>query len=951
VPRSLRDVEGQAPLVERESEVDRLQVTLRDAAQGRGSFLLVEGPAGIGKSRLLAAARGLSEGVGLRCLQARGGELERDFAYGVVRQLLERSVREASDATALLDGAARLAAPVIGLSEAGPAGPGQIGPGGDATFATAHGLYWLVSNLAAETPLLLEADDAHWADAASLRVLSYLAARIEGLPVALIVAVRPSEPDTDVPLLSALRAVPATALVTPAPLTAQGVGAVLQERYGVPPADEFARACHDATGGNPFLVSELVATLIDDGVQPTEDAAGAVQGLGPETVARAVLLRLSRLPEPCSRLANACAVLGAEAERRHAAATADLEDDTATEAADLLAAADILAPGASLRFAHPVVREAIYGELAPGERERLHARAASLLRASNADAGEIAPHLLAVQPGAGEDVVAILRDAAGAAMGKGAPDAAARYLSRALDEPPAATDLPAVLYELGCAELLSDDVPGAIEHLSRSVELTSEPELRAERVLRLARAMFSTGDVEGAFEVLERELGELKETDSEAVLRLRVEHGSVGLVHPPTAPRAVARLEDAAEITGDSPSELLQLCNLAAWRWLYGTATEAAGLAERALAGGRLVGFETSDSIPVYEAVWALIYADRIDLAMDALEAALADARRRGSVFGLFTACAVRAIALMRAGDVSGAEAEARTGAELGSIPFAHPPLYGQLCLALVERGELEEAEAAIEVSGCGPHLPEMVHFNPAFYARARLRMAQGHSEAALEDLEELAARDERLAMHNPSILSRAAAAEVRLALGDHDEAHRLATEQVELGRAWGAPTPVGVGLRALALVEGEDGVETARAAVEALDSSPARLERARALVDLGRLLRRAGSRREAREPLRAGLDLARACGATALVTQAHEELRVAGARPRRLQFSGVESLTASERRVADMASGGMSNREIAQALFVTVRTVENHLSRAYSKLDISSRKELAGALEAPAPA
>jgi DNA-binding CsgD family transcriptional regulator len=944
-------VEGQAPLVERESEVDRLQTTLRDAAQGRGSFLLVEGPAGIGKSRLLASARGLSEDAGLRCLQARGGELERDFAYGVVRQLLERSAREAADSDALLDGAARLAAPVLGLSDADAAGPGQIGPGGDATFATAHGLYWLVSNLAAQTPLLIEADDAHWADAASLRVLAYLAARIEGLPVALIVAVRPSEPDTDVPLLSALRAVPAAALVTPAPLTPEGVGAVLKERYGTPPAEEFSRACHHATGGNPFLVSELVATLIDDGVRPTEDAAGAVHGLGPETVARAVLLRLSRLPEPCSQLANACAVLGAEAERRQAAATAGLDDDVASEAADALAGADILAPGRSLRFAHPVVREAIYGELAAGERERLHARAASVLRAGDADAAAIAPHLLAVEPGRAGEAVAILRDAAQAAMERGAPEAAARYLVRALAEPPDPAEVSTVLYELGSSELLSDDVAAAIEHLSRSVELTSEPELRAERVLRLARAMFSTGDVEGAFEVLERELAELEEADSEAVVRLRVEHGSVGLVHPPTAPRAVARLEDASEITGDSPSELLQLCNLAAWRWLYGTAAEAAGLAERALAGGRLMEFETSDSIPVYEAAWALIYSDRIDVAMEALDDALADARRRGSVFGVFTACAVRAIALMRAGDVSGAEAEARTGAELGSIPFAHPPLYGQLCLALVERGELGEAEAAIEISGCGPHLPEMVHFNPVFYARARLRMAQGHNEAALEDLKELAARDERLAMHNPSILSRAAAAEVRLALGDHDEAHRLATEQVELGRAWGAPTPVGAGLRALALVEGEEGVETARNAVEVLESSPARLERARALVDLGSLQRRAGRRREAREPLRAGLELARACGATALVARAHEELRVAGARPRRLQFSGVESLTASERRVADMASDGMSNREIAQALFVTVRTVENHLSRTYSKLDISSRKELAGALEAPTPA
>jgi DNA-binding CsgD family transcriptional regulator len=147
-------------------------------------------------------------------------------------------------------------------------------------------------------------------------------------------------------------------------------------------------------------------------------------------------------------------------------------------------------------------------------------------------------------------------------------------------------------------------------------------------------------------------------------------------------------------------------------------------------------------------------------------------------------------------------------------------------------------------------------------------------------------------------------------------------------------------------VIRGRDGVDDLHDAVAILAPSPARLEHARALVDLGSALRRAGSRREAREPLREGLEVARRCGAAALVEAAHEELVTAGARPRRLQFSGVESLTASERRVAEMAASGQSNREIAQALFVTVRTVENHLSRTYRKLDIGSREELPEALQ-----
>jgi DNA-binding CsgD family transcriptional regulator len=129
------------------------------------------------------------------------------------------------------------------------------------------------------------------------------------------------------------------------------------------------------------------------------------------------------------------------------------------------------------------------------------------------------------------------------------------------------------------------------------------------------------------------------------------------------------------------------------------------------------------------------------------------------------------------------------------------------------------------------------------------------------------------------------------------------------------------------------------------LEDSPAELEHARALTDLGAALRRTGKRSEAREPLRAGLDLAQRCHATALVQRAHDELVASGARPRRFLLTGVDSLTASERRVAEMASEGLTNREIAQALFVTEKTVEGHLGHAYRKLDVRSRSELPRAL------
>jgi DNA-binding CsgD family transcriptional regulator len=159
-------------------------------------------------------------------------------------------------------------------------------------------------------------------------------------------------------------------------------------------------------------------------------------------------------------------------------------------------------------------------------------------------------------------------------------------------------------------------------------------------------------------------------------------------------------------------------------------------------------------------------------------------------------------------------------------------------------------------------------------------------------------------------------------------------------------PRELGMALRAAGLVEGgARGIELLAEAVDALAGSPAALEHARALTDLGAALRRAGHRSDAREPLRRGLERAQRCNATALVERAHSELLATGARPRRVAVSGPDALTASERRVAGMAAEGLTNRAIAQALFVTEKTIEWHLSQAYRKLDITSRSELLRAL------
>lgn len=928
--------------IEREAELERLALAVEGAAAEEGAFVVVRGSAGIGKSLLLETARERARERGLQTLRARGGELERDFAYGVVRQLLERATMQLGEAerAEVLGDAAALAAPVLSLQRSG-----EAPTGGDAAFAVTHGLYWLVSNLAARRPLVLEVDDAHWADAPSLRFLVYLAARLEGLPVLLMLALRPDEPGTDRELLAQLDTHPDADVVRPGPLSDQAVTTVIGERLDAEPTPEFAAACGASTGGNPFLLHELLLALSADGVDPTRGPE-RVQELGPETVARSLLLRLARLPPESGALARAVAVLGARADLRHAAELAGIGPDAAGRAADALASVEILEPGRPLRFAHPVVREAIYADLPSTERMSMHARAARVLAGAERPPAEVAPHLLLTEPAGDPETVQTLRDAAAGALDQGAPDLGARLLGRALAEPPVETARAAVLGELGTAEwLVGGDPAAAVAHLAESVELSEDGERRGERALVCARAIFSTGDVMTGYAALERELTRREGATDELTLRLEAELASIGLLHPPTAAKASARLERFTGIEGTTVTELMQIGNLAFWKWLTGTAGEAAALAERAARDGRLYAAAGADSLAVYQVGWVLTYADRHELALETLDAALADARARGSVFGFTVSSGMRAFLFWRRGDVAATEAEARNAAVMPEIPpFSRPTVFYCLAFALIARGELDEAEWAVEQSGAGPHLPEFVHMNPALYARALLRLAQDRPEEALADLDALGERDERLGVRNPGVPWRVAATEANLRMGNVEEAVRLADLHAEQAANWGTNTALGVALLGRGLAAGGDAGLLARAA-ETLAASPSRLDHARALVELGAALRRDGLRSEAQERLREAVDMARACGATALMERAHEELVTAGARPRRLSFSGVESLTASERRVAEMAASGQSNREIAQGLFLTVKTVENHLSHVYTKLGVRSRLALPEAL------
>jgi DNA-binding NarL/FixJ family response regulator len=270
----------------------------------------------------------------------------------------------------------------------------------------------------------------------------------------------------------------------------------------------------------------------------------------------------------------------------------------------------------------------------------------------------------------------------------------------------------------------------------------------------------------------------------------------------------------------------------------------------------------------------------------------------------------------------------------------------GVLVKALVDLGEFDAAEkelASLESAAEAGFVTTGV----LRLARGRLQFEQGRFAEALEDFLSVGVSLTRAMITCPGYLPwRSEAALAHLALGDQESAERLAEDELELARSFGAPRALGVASRAAGVVAGGmRGELFLREAIDAFAAGDARLDRARALADLGAMLRRRNRRTEARELLRGALDAAHRIGARPLAEYAETELRATGARPRRAVLTGLDSLTASERRVAEYASQGLTNREIAQTLFVTARTVEGHLTSIFRKLQLDSRIELAAAL------
>jgi DNA-binding CsgD family transcriptional regulator len=859
----------------------------------------------------------------MECLSATGRWDERDFGFSGVLELFQSRLdaAEPAERDRFLADAAREAVPIFT--------PGETGI--EPTFDVLHGLYRLCERLAAERPLALLIDDVDLADGPTLRFLAYLAERVAGHRVAIVVTCG-SVPDRLVP--EAVHDIAWLSATRSCRLRALSVGETAKR---VRATWEMATvdACghlHEESGGNPLIVDLLAA----------ERFGGA--GDAQPAIAEWVLRRAARLHESAPALLRAVSILGPESELYHAATLAGLDADSAATAVGVLTEAGLLGPHEQLSFTEPVVASAVEAAQLPGERAAAHLAAARMMTDDRMSPEVASRHLLQAARTGSTWVVDCLCQAATLALGRGSPGEAVEYLRRALAEPPIGRQRAHVALELGNAEALAGE-PQAATRLSEAAEWASAGPERPTQALATGRALFALGRPEQAMAVFEQALADVADPESPVAGQLRaggsaaqwliqIQEGGAGRTQQPPA-------------TADSPGDRAQLALHAMEGAVRGVSClEVRDLAGRALARGALLADETADGLTYYLAAAALAFAEDLQAAEAALTAAVEDALERGSVLGFATASHVRAMAILMRGRLPDAASDARHA--LAAEPEGWRLGLGGARLVLaqtsLEMGDIAEAERELDDAEVitGDAHPLRLSL---LMSRGQARMARGDSERAGQEFMSCGEIAERAGMRNPALAPwRSGLARALAATGDTSEATRLAEEELRLAESFGAPAPIGRALRALATVRGgRDELEILHSAVEVLSGSQAALERARGFVDLGAALRRSGRLVDARPHLRSGLELAERCGSMTLVERARWETKAAGARPRRTALTGPEALTARERQVAELAANGLSNREIAETLVVTVKTVEYHLKHSYRKLGVRSREGLRG--------
>ena len=908
-------------MLERDSERDRIHAALDSAAAGRGRVIVVEGIAGIGKTRLVLESRELAKQRGFGRLQATGDQTETTMPWGVVRQMVERSVsRYGGDVRrTILEGPAGTA--LRALDAASTSGAARAG---DAEVVrTLHALWWVAVELSAARPLLITVDDAHWADQPSLRFLGYLARRIADLPIALVVATRP--PAMDSGALADLTVSPEVERLLPDTLSAAAV-AEFHTPTGTLPSPEVAAAVYEACGGNPFLTGALLDELVSGGYDVAQaTTANAIAGLGPVTVSRAMLSRLSAAAQ---RLAGAAAVLGLAASPALAAQVARVEGDELGPAVEELVRSNVVVGGVDgLVFVHPVIREATVAALGTLVISGMHARAALALHERQAPAEQIAVHLLRAPLGTLVGSPDLLATAADISSAAGDHTTARDYLTRAADERPADPDL---ARRLALAQLRAGQPaaarPGLLAAAASATTLREKAELSAA-------ASQATRLLHGPEAALDEIVDSLETwppaAQEPARLILEARLATWRSFLPEQRRRADQHLHQFSDLAGATPEERALLALLAQrGHFRIEPHDRVADVARRALGSGALFDDAARGEtlLAWMTATISLISAHAVQEARIEIDRARRRVRRGGAPTDFAMVASTAMVAAWHSGDVAGAEAEGESALAAIEQESMSPEVVSLratathfLGFAALERRDLEGARLLLRDydAACGA-----VHVVPAIWLlelRSRVSLAGDDPHTALRHLQRL--RDEAGAADlDPAGLAwRLPAAIAHSRIGRWDEARDLASEHVGLATRWGAPDKVGEALRVAARFEERPDVRTERLAeaVSVLERSHDRLEHTKAVIDLAETWRTLGRRSEARALLTEVADQADACASRAVLTRLSTALESLGDRPLRRHAPGPDSLTSSERRVASLAVAGRTNRDIAQELIV----------------------------------
>ncbi|MFK0294510.1 AAA family ATPase [Streptomyces sp. NPDC090442] len=934
-------------LLERDTELRAVAGALDTAAAHGSSLTAVTGAWGTGRTELLNHLPPLAEDRHVRVLRADAARSEREFAFGVVRQLFEPVLAQAADA----------------------ARRRWLGPGGEtlrsviaeetpALEAGTHPRLWrelrsLAAHMAADTPLLIVVDDAHWADEPSLRWLAYLAKRPVARPVTVVVTLADGDPGAGTPLVRDLLATGSRVLRL-RPLSPEGTRTLVERSFGEPPDDAFARACHDACGGNPMVTTAVGHTLRQAGLRPVAEHGERAVRVSPPVLRERLTARLGQLPSPLPEFARALAVLGEQAEPELLARLAELDAVGCRAAERALRALGVLRPGAGSSapaFRHPVFRDAAEETLTVEELQRLLSRAAVLLLRAGHPAEQIAARLMVTAPSPSPDApwtVTVLRAAADAALDRGAPEDAVRFLRRALQE--ASTegeDRAVVLVDLAGAERVTDPWMAA-RHISQAVSLLPSAEQRAAALLRISPPVFDTAAPQTVelFREVFAALGPGRATGGaarEVALRLEARVRCA----EPTAPgrladsvRRLAELGPEPGLRTGAERELVAVLlhdAVAAGRIAR---EDAVRLARRILEREPAVPELSHTTLPLLAIT--LVAADDLADLPAWLEALLARAVEQKALVSQVITGTELALVRLWSGDVTRARAlaleahrlagerwEAHTAAGVALATVAIETVDPQLCDRLLAQ---DSAPAYGDVTD--------VYRSVTHRMLRGVRAYQRRDDAtALDHFLACGRRLERDGWHNPALGPwRAWAALAHRRLGDARAAEDLMGEEGERARAWGAPAALGRALRVHGtLTAGERGKSLLREAVDVLWGSHHRLELARALVQLGVRESREGDPR-AESRLREGAALADACGVPALAARARALLGGPAPDP-------APGLSSVQLTVAGMAARGLPNGAIADELGVTRRAVEKHLTAVYRKLAVRGRPELAGAL------